>query len=117
MNELILIEIGARIRDRRVELGISQDELATLCGFGGRSAVSLVEKGKRNITTERLQLIADALKVKPQYLMGWGNDFNESAYIISSPKSDTQTLIEKKLSNLTEGQLKAILSLVKEMEA
>lgn len=115
MDNEFLLEMGSRIKSKRVELGYSQEELAKKCGFKGRSAISMIELGLRDIAHDKIVALAKALGISPAYIMGWKEpEVNE--YNIETDKSRTQIEIEDRLSNLTEGQLKAILSIVKEME-
>mgnify|MGYP003615110229 CR=1 FL=1 len=60
MAEDILIKFGRAIRQIRCERKISQEEFADMCGMH-RSYMSDVELGKRNISLENIQRIADAL--------------------------------------------------------
>lgn len=46
-KELLLQELGIKIKKFRNELNISQEELANICGFD-RTYISLLERGKRN---------------------------------------------------------------------
>ena len=63
--------IGDRIRQRRKELNLTQDELAKRMGYSSRTAISNVEKGGEDLTSTRIQKYADALECSPAYLMGW----------------------------------------------
>jgi len=58
-----------RIRRLRTERGMSQEELATKCGFTSRSSISKIEKGQRDIRQGQILAIAKVLNVSPQYLM------------------------------------------------
>ena len=60
-----------RIRNRRIELNFSQDELASRLGYKSRSSINKIELGKNDITTIMLERIAKALNTTPAYLMGW----------------------------------------------
>lgn len=73
-----------RIKRIREEQGISQDDLAKKCGYSSRSTISKIEKGERNITGAKIQEIANALGVKPSYLMDGEN--NKSAFDVFSIK-------------------------------
>lgn len=53
--------IGARIKARREELKLSQDDLARLFGFNDRQTVSAIETGERRISAEELLLAAEKL--------------------------------------------------------
>lgn len=63
--------IGERIKQRRLELGLSQEELAKRMGNKSRASVSTVENGKEDLTTDRIRKYANALDCRPAYLMGW----------------------------------------------
>ncbi len=54
--------VGDRIRERRHELGLSQEELAHRCGFH-RTYVGHLERGEVNPTLGTLVHIADGLQV------------------------------------------------------
>nr|WP_297703741.1 helix-turn-helix transcriptional regulator [uncultured Butyrivibrio sp.] len=62
--------VGERIKKRRLELGLTQEELAKRLGYG-KSAVCRLEKSANNITTDRISKCATALETTPAYLMGW----------------------------------------------
>lgn len=49
-----------RIKERRAELGMSQEQLARACGIG-QSTVSEIEDGKHSPTLDVAFKIADAL--------------------------------------------------------
>ena len=62
--------IGDRIKKRREELGMTQEELAKKLGYASRSSVNKVEKS-RELSNKKVKLYSDALKCTPGYLMGW----------------------------------------------
>jgi transcriptional regulator with XRE-family HTH domain len=64
----VLKAVGAEIRRRRLELGISQEELATLCDLH-RTYIGSVERGERNISLYNIVSISNALKCKPSMLL------------------------------------------------
>lgn len=63
--------VGQRIRERRKELNISQEELGKRLGGISRAAVCNVEKDKEDLTLERVRKYAEALHCSPGYLAGW----------------------------------------------
>ena len=65
--------IGERIRERRIELGLSQQELAEKMGYKTRAAISSVEKGKEDLTSARVRKYASALGVSVDYLIDGAN--------------------------------------------
>lgn len=61
-----------KIRARREELGMTQDELAKLLGYKSRSTIAKIEKGENDITQSKITAFAQALKTTPGELMGSG---------------------------------------------
>lgn len=70
--------IGERIRQRRLELGLSQEDLAKRLGNKSRASVCTVEKDKEDLTTDRIRKYAEALETTPSYLMGWEEPSDDS---------------------------------------
>lgn len=67
------MNIGERIRNRREELGLTQEELAKKLGYKSRSSVNKVETS-RELSNKKVRLYADALDTTPAYLMGWTSE-------------------------------------------
>ena len=57
----ILRIIGENVRKRRLELGMTQEQLADESALDQRF-VSAVENGRRNLTVLKLQQLADSLR-------------------------------------------------------
>ena len=62
------VELGERIRARRLALGLSQEGLAQRCELSW-SYVSSVERGERNVTLHNILRIGHALEVDPPDLI------------------------------------------------
>ena len=67
-------EVGKRIRDRRIKLNLSQDELAKKLGYKDRSSITRIENGERDLPQSKVVAIANALSTTPGYIMGWEQD-------------------------------------------
>lgn len=67
-------EVYKNIRKRRLELGMTQSELARLAGYENRSSIARIERGDTNLPQSKIVDIARALKVTPSYLMGWEDE-------------------------------------------
>jgi len=65
------MDLYKRIKQRREELGMSQDELAKKLGYKSRSTIAKIEKGENDITQSKIAAFAKALNTTPSYLMGW----------------------------------------------
>ena len=58
------MKIGTRVKNRRLELDMTQDELAQRLGYSDKSSISRIENSSK-LTLNRVQLLADALNVSP----------------------------------------------------
>ena len=65
------MELYQRIRKRREELGLSQEELAQKMGYKSRSSINKIEMGENDIPQSKIVQFARALNTTPAYLMGW----------------------------------------------
>ena len=55
--------LGEEVANRRKALNLSQEALAQICGFD-RTYISMVERGKRNISFNNLLALSRGLEVK-----------------------------------------------------
>ena len=62
------------LRKRRLELGISQAELAEIVGYRSRSSITKLESGISDIPQKKLRRLADALHTTPEDLIGENNE-------------------------------------------
>ena len=62
MKNDIKKEFGKKVKQFRLELGISQEELAFRSGLH-RTYISDLERGNRNVSLETIQKIANALNI------------------------------------------------------
>lgn len=62
MNNDYLKRFGQRIRELRLETGLSQEKFALAIGMD-RTYLSSVESGKRNLSILNIKKIADGLEV------------------------------------------------------
>lgn len=63
--------IGERIKTRRKELKMSQQELALLLGYKSSTSIARIESGNRELPQKKIKQIAEALHTTPEYIMGW----------------------------------------------
>ena len=91
------MEIGEKIKARRLEIGMSQRELAKKMGYSSNSTLNRIEKGTVDVTQAKVVQFAKALNVSVAYLMDWEDD-----------KKNTTD------KNLTDGE-KILLSLFRQV--
>ena len=63
-------EIYDRIKARRIELGLTVEQLAALMGYKDKSSISKIENGKADIPQSKVAAFARALKTTTAYLVG-----------------------------------------------
>lgn len=83
-------ELYRRIRARREELGMSQEELANKLGYKSRSSINKIEKGENDIPQSKIVSFAKALRTTPEFLMGWDDKEQEVAASESSYYDDPE---------------------------
>ena len=62
--------VGERIKQRREELGLTQDDVAKRLGYKSRSSIQKIES-TRDIPLKKVAELAKVLDCTPGYLMGW----------------------------------------------
>ena len=74
--------IGERIRRRRLELGMTQEELASKLGYKSKASINKIELGIQDLPQKKIVDFAQALDASSSYLMGWSDNatvYNASA--------------------------------------
>ncbi len=66
-----MADIGKNIAERRKELGLTQEELASRMGYRSKSTINKIELGKNDIPQSKIVKFAEVLKTTPAWLMGW----------------------------------------------
>lgn len=64
------MNLAEKVIQKRIELGLSQDDLAKRMGYSSRSSINKIEKG-RPISQKIIHKLAKALNVSEVYLMGY----------------------------------------------
>ncbi len=62
MKKAILVKFGKKIRETRVERGLSQEALADIANVH-RTYIGMVERAEKNITLLNIQKLSKALKI------------------------------------------------------
>jgi transcriptional regulator with XRE-family HTH domain len=70
-DDLFLKNIGLRIRQLRIEKGMSQENLAFECEYADFSQINRIELGKVNFSISYLKLIAEKLDVPVKELLNF----------------------------------------------
>lgn len=62
MKKDILIKFGRKVREERLKLKLSQEELADIVGVH-RTYIGMIERAEKNITLQNIEKISRALGV------------------------------------------------------
>ena len=65
-------DLSTRVRLRREQLGLSQQELARRMGYRSRSSITKLEKGINDLPQSKVEELAQALETTPAALLGLG---------------------------------------------
>lgn len=93
--------IGERIRARRLQLRITQEELALKTGYTDRSTINKIEKSSRGLSQDKITIFARALNTSEAYLLGlvddpgWRMRSKEEVDFAATIKDDERILIER----------------------
>lgn len=60
--------LGVHLRDRRLALGLSQEEFADVLGIH-RTYMGAIERGERNLTLRSVERIAERISLDPAELL------------------------------------------------
>lgn len=71
------MSIGQRIKSRREELGMSQEDLAHKIGYKSKSSINKIELDIQQLRQSKIKQIADALETTTDYIMGWSEKKND----------------------------------------
>jgi len=94
-------ELGAKLREAREYLGLSQDEVAKAVGMT-RSAISLIESGQRGTDALELKKLAE-LYQRPVV------DFTGATDLIDAPMPETVQHLARAAAKLTESDRAELL--------
>jgi repressor LexA len=78
---------GERVKARREELNMTQEDLAKKVGFKSRASINKIELDKRNMKQSQIVELAKALETTPGYLMGWHEDTDHIPKNLSVPSA------------------------------
>ena len=88
MEELSMAEIGKRIRAKREELGLTQEELAARLGYKSKTTIAKIENGTNDIVQSKVVDFAKALNTSVAYLMGWEKEEQVADVLLKTYKSE-----------------------------
>lgn len=111
---------GERVRRARLLKGLSQKELAAICGYSDSTTIYKIEKGLQDIPTSKIKLLCSALDIDFNYLKGdidYILDIGGRAVVferqtVDDRRADLMRQISDLLSKASEPQLKQIIGIL-----
>jgi len=94
--------IAERIRNRRLELGMSQDELARLMGYKSRSSIYKIEASGQDLPRKKIVKLAEALHTTPEYIMGWEEKPKEKEPVKIQFSEEARTNLYRLIDSLAD---------------
>lgn len=94
-----LAEFGERVKKRRTELNMNQQDLAERIGYKNKQTISYIENGSRNCTQDQIIALSKALNCTIEYLMGWEKDDTIEGMIIELTE-EASVMDEKQMLRL-----------------
>lgn len=113
-------KLAENIRKFREAKELSQEQLAKLLGYKGKSAVANWENGYNSPTDDKIQMMLDIFEVDANTLFGWDNaaqiksDAEELASLILKDER-VKELIEV-LKNISDEDMQLLISFAKRLK-
>ena len=102
MSEKELADLIERIKERRLKLEMSYQDLSDATGIS-KSTLQRYETGYiKKVPINQIEILAKALHTTPSYLMGWDNTVTEAPSVPLTPRDERQIAadLEKMLADL-----------------
>nr|DAL12392.1 MAG TPA_asm: helix-turn-helix domain protein [Caudoviricetes sp.] len=102
MSEKELTDLIERIKERRLKLEMSYQDLSDATGIS-KSTLQRYETGYiKKVPINQIEILAKALHTTPSYLMGWDNTVTEAPSVTLTPRDERQIAadLEKMLADL-----------------
>ena len=88
-------ELGKKIKEKRLRLNLTQEELAEKIGISPKS-LSQIELGNNFVSAQNLEAICIALKTEPKSLFDFADsNYRENFEIISQKLKNNKALLNK----------------------
>ena len=90
-------DIGKRIKAKRIELGMTQEDLANKLGYKSKTTIAKIENGTNDITQSRVVDFANVLNTTPNFDKKY---LDRDVFIIQREKNKMSSKEQTKLMDL-----------------
>lgn len=94
------MNIGERIKQKRIEKGWSQRDLAAKMNYSNHSTVGKIETGKVDIPQSRIVQFAEVLGTSVAFLMGWDEEIKKDP--IGTAERHFEILMDEDIAEIFE---------------
>ena len=107
------LKIGEKIRAKRRERDLTQEELAKKCGYKSKATINKIENNINDVNQSKLIRFADALDVSPIYFIDEKTGYEIDIDIIDDKKTKERLLIyAQKLASLSSDKLQNVMQYI-----
>lgn len=116
------MKMNERIKELRLHRGMTQEELARATGYTSSAAITLIEKGTRDIPSRKVNTFAKALGVSESYLLTGREEQNHSQLqpdLMVTTNNGKEYFFElvTTVAQMDQEQVKRVLEYAKLLEA
>ena len=113
------MSIGVRVHELRHDLGLTMVELGDKIGVG-KATIKKYESGAiKNIPSDKIESLAEALETTPEYLMGWTESStvqkNQTSENFGAPRTLEARIVSFGMDSLPKEEREKILSILQTM--
>ena len=98
--------LGDRVKQKRENMGLSQEELADKMGYKSKTSIHKIEQGITDLPLSKVEELAKVLNVTTSYLMGWEDERifrNQVVHGVDIPVEKKINFIKNIAKKLNEG--------------
>lgn len=103
-----MLKLYSNIKTRRIELGLSQYQLAMKMGYSDKTMISKIENGQVDLAISKVIDFAEALETEPNILIGWTEKEEEPTEV-----SSLRNQLNHMFNQMDLGEKKTFLNLGK----
>ena len=93
--------LGDRVKQKRENMGLSQEELADKMGYKSKTSIHKIEQGITDLPLSKVEELAKVLNVTTSYLMGWESKKEEKENDVFSQLTDEELAKLEKFKNMS----------------
>jgi len=92
--------LGEKVKLKREELGLSQEELAEKMNYKSKTSIHKIEQDITDLPLSKVKELANVLKTTPAYLMGWEDEKDKMINEIFNTEMIDSSALTEEISQL-----------------